>query len=177
MDIRNLWDKALAKTEILRARIKPLSSIHVTKVPYIFLAESSINVGDVIVRKGQIEIEKPALFLPDSLPQFEGFEFAETAIDPKHLEAFFMVRGLRFPSLRYHHDVESLDLFEGSLREASKYYLGQLQRTEDIETGLVLGPDDSWQFSLILLICSQIESSAEADFRAILEEWRRKSKS
>ncbi len=58
MDIEKTWEKALKYTEIIRPRVEPLNTFRTTHLPYIFLTESSVNVGDSVVRKGEVLVEK-----------------------------------------------------------------------------------------------------------------------
>jgi hypothetical protein len=173
MDIEELWSKALKQTEVIRARLQELATFEATPLPYIFLAESSLNSGDTVVRKGQIMVERPSLILPS--PQFQGFEFEqELHISEDAMLNFLLVRGVRFPSLRYKHELSSLDLREGSLQQAITTYHEQLKQAEDIHTGLVIGPEDAWQCSVLILVGSLVIRSAESDVRRLLDSWKRR---
>ena len=173
MDLEGLWDRALKQTEIIRARLQDLATFETTAMPYVFLAESSLNAGDTIVRTGQVLVERPSLILPS--PQFEGFEFAQDyQVSEDAVLNFLLVRGVRFPSLRYHHELSSLDLREGSLQHAIDHFTGQLKQAEDIQTGLVVGPEDAWQFSILILVGSLVIRSAEGDLRRLLDGWRKR---
>ncbi|MBI3011083.1 MAG: hypothetical protein HYY58_01130, partial [Candidatus Omnitrophica bacterium] len=153
MDIQELWDKARKQTEVLRMQLQDLATFQATVVPYIFLAESSVNPGDSIVRKGQVLIERPSIVLPGFSPQFEGFEFeSDLHVSDNTVATFLLVRGIQFPSLKYRHQISSLDVFEDSLQKAIGHYTKQLTLAEDIKTGLVVGPEDAWQLSLLLLV-------------------------
>ena len=77
MDIEQSWTKALKNTEIIRARVQALLTHSETLVPYVLLSESSINLGDTVVRKGEVMVQKPSLFIPPHNPQFNGFEFGD----------------------------------------------------------------------------------------------------
>ncbi|MBI1991735.1 MAG: hypothetical protein HYY90_04290 [Candidatus Omnitrophica bacterium] len=177
MDIQELWDKARKQTEVLRMQLQDLSTFQATVVPYIFLAESAVNPGDSIVRKGQVLIERPSIVLPGFSPQFEGFEFeSDLHVSDNTVATFLLVRGIQFPSLKYRHQVSSLDVFEDSLQKAIEHYTKQLTLAEDIKTGLVVGPEDTWQLSLLLLVGALVVRSAEGDLRRILEEWRKRQK-
>ena len=102
MDIQEAWQKALKQTEIVRPRVEPLSRTAATELPYIFLAESAVNRGDTVVRTGAITVEKPSIILPSNLPHFEGFEEDEKSSWKENaVMQFFLVRGVRFPSLKY----------------------------------------------------------------------------
>ena len=173
MDLEAMWDKALKHTEVVRSRLSELATFNATSLPYIFLAESSLNEGDTVVRKGHIMVERPSLILPNA--QFEGFEFQhDLHFSDDAVLNFLLVRGIRFPSLRYRHELSSLDLREGSLQQAIDHFNDQLKRAEDIHTGLVIGPEDVWQLSALILVGSSVSRSAGGDLRRLFEAWRRR---
>ena len=177
MDIQELWDKARKQTEIIRMQLKDLATFEATAVPYTFLAESSVNPGDTVVRKGHVLIERPSIILPNFSPQFEGFEFEpDLHVSDESVATFLLVRGIQFPSLKYRHQISSLDLFEDSLQKAIDHFTHQFTAAEDIRTGLVVGPEEAWQFSLLLLVGALVVRSAEGDLRRILEEWRKRQR-
>ncbi len=175
MDVQELWDRARRQTEIVRMRLPDLATFESTTVPYVFLAESSLNQGDTVVRQGQVVIQRPSIVLPSFSPQFEGFPFDETLhLSPEALSTFLLMRGIHFPSLRYRHEVSSLDVQERSLQQAITQFADRLQRAEDVHTGLVVGPEDAWQFSVLLLTAALVVRSADGDVRRLLDEWRRR---
>ena len=177
MDIQASWDRARQQTEILRMRLQDLATFDATMVPYVFLAESSLNQGDTVVRKGQVLIERPSIVLPNFSPQFEGFEFyKELHVADQTVATFLLLRGIQFPSLKYRHQISSLDVLEQPLQKAIERVNAQLTMAEDIKTGLVIGPEDAWQFSLLLLVGALVVRSAEGDLRRILEDWRRRQR-
>lgn len=174
MDFEKAWNDALKSTEIVRSRIQALEMAGRTYVPYILLTESSINAGDTVVRKGEIYVEKPSLIIPPNNPQFNGFEFDELEDFEEHsMINFLILRGVRFPSLRYDNKTSSLEVFEGKLSEAVKKYEKILQQQENVNTGLIIGHEEYWQFSLIIFIVSQIARNADNDIRKLLAEYKR----
>ena len=173
MNIQDGWEKALKSTKILRPRPKELLTFEATEVPYIFLSESSVNLGDTVVRKGQVVVEKPAIILPSNSPQFEGFDFErEFHSGQDMILNFLFVRGVTFPSLKYNNKTYSLDVYEGHLEKAIEYYSDKLQRGEDVANGLITGPEDSWQFSILIFIATQIMRSADSDIKRLLERFK-----
>lgn len=177
MDLEKAWEKALRGTEIIRARVQALQTLYTTRVPYILLSESSINEGDTVVRKGIINVEKPALIVPPNNPQFQGFEFEEDqGVGQNSLINFLIVRGITVPSLRYDNRTSSLDVHEDKLSGAIKHYKDLLQQKEDVETGFLIGPEDCWQFSLLIFICTQIARNADQDIRKLLDDYHKKQK-
>lgn len=176
MDLEQLWDKALKQTEIIRTRAQDLATFEATALPYVFLAESALNAGDTVVRRGQVLVERPSLILPSA--QFDGFAFqAEWSLSEDAVLNFLLLRGVKFPSMRYHHELSSLDLREGSLQSAITHFTDQLARAEDIHTGLVTGPEEAWQFSVLILVGSLMIRSAEGDLRRLFDAWRKRQQS
>lgn len=174
MSINDYWEKALKKTEIIRPRVQTLQTYGPTQVGYIFLAKSLLNQGDTVVRRGEVMVEKPALFLPPNHPQFDGFESEKGfSWQDEALRSFFLVRGVRFPSMKYNNKVHGLDVFEGDLGKAVRHHLDRLQKTEDVLTGLLSGPEDCWQFSVLIFVASQISRSAGSDLRNLLGDFGR----
>ena len=175
MDLEEKWNKALAQTEILRFRISYLSAFEITVIPYILLAESTVNLGDTILRQGKVLVHKPAIILPEDMPQFEGFEFEKDyQVNADMVRMFLLVRGISFPSLKYEHEISKLDIYEGSLEKAKAYFKQELERTEDAETGLIIGPEDTWQFSLFIYIGLLIGKSLPSDLRKLWERFKDK---
>lgn len=177
MDIEALWDDARKHTEIHRMRLQDLPTFEAAAVPYLFLAESSLNRGDTVVRRGQVVIERPSLVLPGVTPHFEGFEFErDWQLTEQSVATFLLIRGIQFPSLKYRHQVSSLDVYEDSLQRAITHYTDRLARAEDTATGLVTGPEAAWQFSVLLLVGALVVRSARGDLRRILDTWRRRQR-
>ena len=175
MDIVDKWEKALKRTEIIRPRVLPLQTFKTTELPYIFLAESALNKGDSVVRKGKVYAEKPSIILPEDMPHFEGFEFEKEANATEDTVInFLLVRGIRFPSYRYDNKVNSLDIYEGNLNKAVNNFKGKLQKKEDVHTGLVIGPEDCWQFSVLIFIGTMVTRSAEKDIKRLLDDFHRR---
>ena len=174
MDTYEAWAKALKNTEIIRPRVHKLLTSADTLLPYILLSESTVNIGDTVVRRGEVGLGRPALILPPHIPQFEGFEFENLSDKAENsVVNFLLVRGIQMPSMRYDNHTSSLDIYEGKLTAAIAYYKNFLQQAENVHTGLIAGPEDCWQFSLLIYICSQVVRNAEQDIRHLLEEFRK----
>ncbi len=175
MNIQEGWERALRRTEIVRPRVKPLHTLEATRIPYIFLAESSVNAGDTVVRKGEVLVEKPSLILPYNLPLFEGFEFEEgMQVNPDMLMNFLLVRGITFPSLKYNNKTDSLDVYEGKLSAAISHHVSLLQKAEDVHTGLMAGTEDTWQFAVLIFIGGQVAKQVEGDLKSLFEDYKRR---
>jgi len=176
MDIEQLWEKAQEKTEVIRGRVKGLSTFTSTDVPYIFLTVSVVNEGHTVIREGKVVVEKPMIVLPENLPQFEGFDFEEELdIDQGTVQMFFLMRGIKFPSLRYNNTVEKLDLEEESLSKNVDKHKKKLEREENINIALIVGPEECWQFSVLLYMASLIGRCARTDIMNLMDRLYRES--
>ncbi|MCX5681082.1 MAG: hypothetical protein NT079_02185 [Candidatus Omnitrophica bacterium] len=133
MYIQENWEKALSHTEIVRPRIKNLLTFDDTKVPYILLSASSVNLGDTVVRKGDVTVTRPSLILPPNIPQLDGFKFEEDGASQDGIVNFLMVRGVSIPSLKYDNHTYSVDVHEDNLDNATAFYKEYLQRREDVQ--------------------------------------------
>ena len=175
MNLEEKWNEALGKTEVIRARISYLSAFDATAIAYIFLAESAVNLGDTVVRRGKILVQRPAIILPEDMPQFEGFEFEkEYQVNAEMVRMFLLVRGISFPSLKYEHEISKLDIYEGRLEKAKAYFKEELEKAEDAQTGLIIGPEETWQFSLLIYVGLLIGKSAPSDLRKLWERFKDK---
>lgn len=121
MDIKENWENALKNTEIVRSHAKPLKTFEDTELPYILLSKSLVNRGDTVMRKGKVLVSRPSLLSPNQLPQLDGFDFEkDMGISEDSILNFFLVRGIRYPSLKYSNEPYALDVIEKGLNEARK---------------------------------------------------------
>lgn len=172
MNIQEGWEKALKHTKIIRPRAQELLTFSATKVPYTFLSESTLNLGDTVVRNGEVLVEKPSIILPSNLPQFEGFDFEENLhFNQDTILNFLLVRGVSFPSFKYNNKTQSIDIYENHIEKAIEFYSNKLQHEEDVHRGLVVGNDDCWQFSIFIFIATQILKSADTDIKRLLDRF------
>lgn len=88
---------------------------------------------------------------------------------------FLLVRGVTLPSMKYNNTTNALEVFEGDLEQAVSHYQNFLQRQENVTTGLIAGPEEGWQFSILVYICSQVVRNAQADIRNLLKDLKNNS--
>ncbi len=173
MDLEERWQKAVKETEIVRHRMSQLLTFKPTDLPYIFLAESGVNIGDTVVRKGKVVVNEPSIILPRNFPLFEGFKFEESYhIAEDTIRSFLLVRGVSFPSFKYSNETSSLEIHEGSLDKAVKHFKDELEKIEDISSGLIVGPEDCWQFSILFFIINMVSRSAPNDLKRLLKDFK-----
>jgi len=174
MELEEQWEKAVESTQVLMSRVLYLAPSKMTWIPYIFLAESLVNAGDTVVRRGKVNMHKPAIILPENMPFFEGFEFEEgLKASDEALRTFFMIRGISFPSMRFKNQTSNVDVFEGSLEKAKAHFRDELEKEEDTQTGLVAGHAEGWQFSIMIYAAMLAAKSADSDIRWFEEKFRK----
>ena len=176
MDFMEKWDKATQETEILRSRLRSLLAFEATELPYVALASSSVNPGDTVVRKGKVVVQRPLLLLPSRfLPQFEGFDFEKDyQVDSDKIRRLLLMRGISFPSLKYCHETHTVDVFEGYLEKAVNYFSREMEKREDVHSGLMLGPEDCWQFSVIIYVATLAVRSLPGDLEKLMDDFNKK---
>jgi len=178
MDLDEKWEKAIRETRIIRYRLRNLLAFDSTELPYIALASSAVNLGDTVVRKGKVIVHRPLIILPQGpFAQFEGFDFEDDFnLTGDDICRFLLMRGVSFPSLKYRNETHTLDIFEGDVDKAVAYFSEQLERKEDVHSGLITGPEDAWQFSVLIYVAAMAARSASSDVEQIIEELRRRKK-
>ncbi len=174
MDFEKYWEKAAKETEIEKSWIGYLNIASSTMLSYIMLSESLVDKTDTVIRKGKIEVSRPIIYLPEHNPIFEGFEFQQNNISENSLVTFLLLRGITLPSVKYSNSVYSLDVVAGNLTQTIKKYKEELQRLEDIKTGLIIGPDDCWHFSLLIYVAALTSKSASNDIKNFLDDLKKK---
>lgn len=176
MNLEEKWKKAVSKTEIIRVRMTNLLTFESTTLPYVFLAESIVNPGDTVVRKGKVIAEKPLLILPENFPQFEGFDFKkDLKVNDDSVRTLFLMRGIAFPSLKYQNITSTIDISEGPLAKTIKENKRKLEKKEDLTTGLIAGLEDCWQLSILLYIATLVSKSAASDIQKLLDKFKKDS--
>ncbi len=170
MNIDEMWQKALEATEVHRVRLEYLHTFRPTDLGYIMLSKSDISDSDTVVRKGMVQVMQPVIIVPPDYPIFEGFNFKEDiGLEGDSIRAFLYMRGIRLPSLKYYNQTYTLDVMEMPLSEAIAKTKNDLERREDTRTGLIVGPNDVWQFSLLIYVASMVDRSFENDIKRLRE--------
>ncbi len=170
MNIEEMWQKAVQGTEVHRARLDYLHTFRPTDLEYIMLSKSDISDSDTVVRKGMIQVMQPVIIVPPDYPIFEGFDFKDDiGLEADSIRAFLYMRGVRLPSLKYYNQTYTLDVMELPLLDAIARTKNDLERREDTRTGLIVGPNDVWQFSLLIYVASMVDRSFENDLRRLKE--------
>ncbi len=168
INLEKKWDEAIKKTKILRIRYNKLNTFKKTVLPYILVNKSIVSRNTTVVREGTVEVSPVRIHLPDGSPIFSGFDFfSTTEYSEETIKTFLLVRGIKLPSLKYSQNTVKLDVYDKPVEEVIKEYQELLERKEDIDTGLIIGIPDVWQFSLLVYIASLVLKSVDNDIKNI----------
>lgn len=166
-DLEQRFKYALEHSVIHRTRKADLFTFGTTKLPYIFIAESSINPGDIIIRKGEIATEKPTIMMGDSFPSFEGFDGDYTGQEQEM--SILFGRTFHFPNMRYQNKSATLEVVSGELQKTIDEEQHQLDAEGNYRTAVISGPEDCWAFSLIIYASEMTQRSAKGNLKDIFE--------
>jgi len=160
--------EALKRTRIVRARKHTLYTFGNTNLPYLFLAQSGVNAGDVVLRRGKVTVERPQIIAPRSPVELEGFDFEDMDEDAIPV---LINRLVRFPPARYLNASQALDVVDGPLDAATERVADRLDQENDIRTGVIQGPEHVWGFSILAYVGQMIARSAPSNVGEFLERF------
>ncbi|MDP6112815.1 MAG: hypothetical protein QF437_02440 [Planctomycetota bacterium] len=161
MALREDFMRALGETQIIRQRQSSLLTLSETELAYVLLSESAMNVGDTVVRKGVVKVDKPQLLLLNNPTEFEGFEYEDNSEENGAFMA--LARMASFPPGKYSNIANQMEVYSGSLEKAIDHYERELDRSGDHHTGLCAGPVDIWALSLFVYVGKMVAKSASSD--------------
>ena len=166
-DLEQRFKKARADSVIHRARKADLFTFGTTILPYLFVAESGINRGDTILRRGEISTGKPTVVLHGEQPSFSGFGDEYTGSEAQL--GLLFGRVFRFPNMRYAHSHSRLEVISQAMERVLNEQLENLEREGNTRTAVISGPEDCWALSLILYASEMTRRSAGGNIREMLE--------
>jgi hypothetical protein len=172
MPDRNMMEAFLdaqRKTHILRTRKNLLYTFGKTNLPYVFLADSAVNEGDIVVRRGEVTVNPPKIIAPgNSDVELEGFGFE--ALD-EGMVPVILNRWVQFPAAKYSNAHGSLDVVGGPIEKATEEVINRLDQSNDIRTGVIHGPEGAWGFSLLGYVGQMIVRSTPSNVGEFFERF------
>ena len=157
--------RARKETKILRMRKNDLFTFGATRLPYVFLADSQANAGDVVVRRGEVTVDRAKILTLSDMPQFEGFELEEGTVP------LLMSRGVHLPAMKYENRDKTLAVEGGPMERAVEKVVNLLDRESNTRTGVFIGPDDLWALCLVHYVGLMIVRSAPSNLGEFIERF------
>jgi hypothetical protein len=160
------WARAQVDTKIHRSRKHDLYTFGSTALPYFFIAKSSINSGDSIVRRGEVKTEKPTLFFGgNNGSHFDGF----SDNDEQNGDAMLFSRAFRFPNLNVANQGMSMEVVSRENHDLCDEMMHDLDLQRDSRTAVIEGPEDLWALSLLIYASQMTQRSAAGNVKDILD--------
>jgi hypothetical protein len=161
--------EAQKRTEVLRSRKNLLYTFGSTRLPYVFLAESAVNEGDVVLRRGEVTVDRPRIIAPANPVEFEGFGFEDG--EEEGMIPVLLNRWIKFPAARYQNSSAALEVAGGPLEAATERVINELDRGNDIRTGVIQGPESVWGFSVLGYVGQMVARSAPGNIGEYFEHF------
>jgi len=156
---------AMEITRVLHEPARRIDTFGSTRFEFILLSELMDEVGKVRVRMGSIEADKPQLVKPEGFETYEFEGFSEKAREYfEHLKE----KGLDPASLatiRYGFQMKRSSVTEetvtDSMANISERVVSDAVRDGNPMLGVVLGVDDTWEFSILRFMLEMMGKSQD----------------
>ena len=148
MQDKELFEKAIKSTEILKMPKRNLSTFGMTNINYRLLTE----LGKLTrIREGKVISQRPEIIRPADINElFDGFgEFSD-----KYADEIYEIFGRNTKILNYKFKNSTEKTFEAAseLDKIYKKISGELDEKEDKLTAIIKGSEETWQISVMKFI-------------------------
>ena len=157
---------ALETTKVLREPDHRIMTFGETRFEFQLISELMDRVGEVRIRTGEIEAQRPRILKPEALREieFEGFDASARARFERMLDKFreqgrdlaFLQYGFHFRRSAVHEEIvhDSVD----AVRER---VLEDIRKTGNPSRAVIEGVDDTWEISILKFSFEMIHRSHE----------------
>lgn len=156
---------ALETTEVLYEPARRIDTFGSTRFDYRLVSEPMDQVGQVRVRSGSVEAEKPQLIRPEGMESFEFEGFSERA---REFFDAMKEKGLdpaQMAVVRYGFHMKRTEareeLLTDSLENVCDRVVADIRDSGDPMTAVIRGVDDTWEFSIMRFMIEMMGKSAE----------------
>ncbi len=156
-------ERAVLRTEILRAPKQTLSAFGTTNIYYYLLTEPSYSditsdTGETVVREGRVIAERPRIVTPYYLSHLEGFS-REARL---YLETLMKSHGSDAPGLfyTYRNEPKGLNIATQDWRAVLASLNEDIDRRKESLVTIIRGEDTLWDVSLLKFIYEMVRNSA-----------------
>lgn len=164
---------ALETTKVLREPDHRIMTFGETRFEFQLISELMDRVGEVRIRTGEVEAQRPRILKPEALREIEleGFDSSVRARFDAMLEKFraqgrdlaFLQYGFHFRRTAVHEEIvhDSMDAVRERVME-------DIRKTGNPSRAVIEGVDDAWEVSILKFSFEMIQRSHEInafDFR------------
>lgn len=153
---------AMETTKVLHEPDRRIDTFGATRFEFEILSENMDRVGQVCIRRGSVEAEKPQLIKP------EGFNDIELdGFDPKVLRVIehFKDKGMDLSFLQYGFNFKrsevSSDIIHDRIENVCDRALESVRVSGNPSLAVILGVDDAWEVGVMKFTIEMIMKSRE----------------
>lgn len=155
----DIW-YAARSTQIVYMPPKILETFGESHVHYVVVSEDMDRPSALKLRSGIVTAERPRIITPTYFRQRAVENFGDDAqkyfdeVLSKEVNARFLEYGLRFGKQEFHEESIS-----GNVREVAEQAAADAQDDLEKLQGVIIGPDDAWEVSLMHFITQLVQHS------------------
>lgn len=153
---------AMETTEVLHEPARRIETFGVTRFEFEILSEAMDRVGEVSIRRGEVEAQKPQLIRPDGFNDIELDGF-----DPKVLEVIdhFKKKGLDLSFLQYGFHFKrsevATETVHDHIESVCERALASVRRSGNPSLAVIHGVDDAWEVGVMKFTLEMIMKSRD----------------
>jgi hypothetical protein len=157
---------ALETTRVLREPDHRIQTFGETRFEFQLISELMDRVGEVRIRTGQVEAQRPRILRPEAFREveFEGFNASARARFEKMVEQF-RAEGKDLAFLQYGFQIRRGDVNEeivhDSMDAVRERVLDDIRRTGNPSLAVIEGVDDAWEVCILKFSFEMILRSHE----------------
>jgi hypothetical protein len=153
---------AMENAQLLHEPDRRIDTFGSTRFKFTMLSEPMDAVGQVRIRQGEMEAQKPQIIRPESMGEVELEGFHEKAgefldwLREQNLEPVFFQYGFMFKRGRV-----TEELVHDSIETVRDRVMADVRQTGDPMLAVMEGVDDAWEVSLLKFAIDMIGKSSD----------------
>ena len=153
---------AMETARLLHEPDRRIDTFGATRFKFTMLSEPMDGVGQVRIREGEMEAQKPQIIRPDGMQGVELDGFQEKAgefidwLKENNLEPVFFQYGFVFKRTHY-----SEELLHENIDEVRDRILSEVKANGDPMLAVMEGVDDAWEICLLKFAIDMIGKSSD----------------
>ena len=160
------FDYAFATSKVIREPARFIDTFGLTRFDFLMATELMDSVGQVRIRSGVLEAQKPMIIKPEAYSEvaFEGFSEASEKEANKMLE-WLRENGADLTFLRYGFEFKKTETREEVVHDSLENVIAKLEaeadRTNNPALAVLEGVDETWEVALLKFTIQMINRSTD----------------
>jgi len=169
------FDYAFESSKVIREPGRFIDTFGLTRFEFIMASELMDTVGQIRIRSGVMEAQKPRIIKPESYSDvaFEGFS-DESREEADKLLKWLESQGTNLAFLRYGFEFKKGETKEELVHDSMENVLGKLEAEADHRgdpaLAILEGVDNTWEVALLKFTIQMINRSTEVN----ISDYKRK---